>query len=122
MPLNKKTSLYLIFLWKLYFACFRAIPEEGAASKNPGGVKKLIFCSGKVAITIDELRKEKKVEDKVAVCRIEQVYPFPYDIVLKEADKYKQAKVCFVQEEHKNQGPWLFCRLRIENLLEKKIE
>ncbi|CAH2074716.1 unnamed protein product, partial [Iphiclides podalirius] len=100
----------------------RAIPEAGPASKNPGGVKKLIFCSGKVAITIDELLKEKKLQDKVAMCRIEQLYPFPYDIVLKEFCKYPKARVAFCQEEHKNQGPWLYCKVRMENLFGKKIE
>ncbi|KAL0893530.1 hypothetical protein ABMA27_013726 [Loxostege sticticalis] len=99
----------------------RAIPEMGPASKKPEGVKKLIFCSGKVAITIDELRKEKKLEDKIAMCRIEQLYPFPYDVALKEFCKYEKAKVFFCQEEHKNQGPWQFCRLRLENLFGKKI-
>ncbi|XP_075970043.1 2-oxoglutarate dehydrogenase, mitochondrial-like [Anticarsia gemmatalis] len=100
----------------------RAIPEDGPASKNPKEVKKLLFCSGNVAIKIDDVRKEKKLEDKIAMCRIEQVYPFPYDVVLKEFCKYEQAKVCFCQEEHKNQGPWVFCRPRLENLLGKKVE
>ncbi|XP_049867197.1 2-oxoglutarate dehydrogenase complex component E1-like [Pectinophora gossypiella] len=100
----------------------RAIPESGPASQNPKDVKKLIFCSGKVYIMITDIRKEKKLEDKIAVCRIEQLYPFPYDIVLREACKYDKAKVCFCQEEHKNQGPWLWVKVRIENLLGKKVE
>ncbi|XP_026329029.1 2-oxoglutarate dehydrogenase, mitochondrial-like, partial [Hyposmocoma kahamanoa] len=100
----------------------RAIPESGPASKNPEGVKKLIFCSGKVAITIDELRKEKKLEDKIAMCRIEQMYPFPYDICLKEAAKYSKAKVAYCQEEHKNCGPLFFARPRLRNLLGTEIE
>lgn len=100
----------------------RLIPESGPASKKPKDVKKLIFCSGKVAITIDELRKEKKLEDKIALSRIEQLYPFPYDLVLKEFCKYDKARVVFCQEEHKNQGPWTFVRTRLENLIGKKIE
>ncbi|XP_052756857.1 2-oxoglutarate dehydrogenase complex component E1-like isoform X1 [Galleria mellonella] len=99
----------------------RAIRESGPASKKPEGVKKLIFCSGKVAITISELVKEKKLEDKIAMCRIEQLYPFPYDIVLKEYCRYENAKVFFCQEEHKNQGPWPFVKVRLENLFGKKI-
>ncbi|XP_053625470.1 2-oxoglutarate dehydrogenase, mitochondrial-like [Plodia interpunctella] len=99
----------------------RAIPESGPASQKPEGVKKLLFVSGKVAITVDELRKEKKLEDQIAMCRIEQLYPFPYDVVLREYCKYEKAKVFFCQEEHKNQGPWPFCGVRISNLLGKKI-
>ncbi|KAJ8722985.1 hypothetical protein PYW07_004165 [Mythimna separata] len=99
----------------------RVIPEEGPASKNPGGVKKLIFCTGNVAIKINDLRKEKKLESKIAMCRIEQLYPFPYDLILKEFCKYEKAKVVWCQEEHKNQGAWIFVRLRMENLLKMKI-
>ncbi|KAI8435368.1 hypothetical protein MSG28_003687 [Choristoneura fumiferana] len=99
----------------------RAIKESGPAAQSPEGVQKLIFCSGKVSITIDELRKEKKLEDKIAMCRIEQLYPFPYDIVLQEFCRYPKAKVFFCQEEHKNQGPWIFCKVRMENLFGKKI-
>ncbi|XP_045515713.1 2-oxoglutarate dehydrogenase, mitochondrial-like [Pieris brassicae] len=99
----------------------RAIGDTGPASKRPKEVKKLIFCSGKVAITIDDLLKEKKLQDKIAVCRIEQLYPFPYDLVLKEFCKYDSAKVFYCQEEHKNQGPWLFVKVRLENLFGKKI-
>lgn len=100
----------------------RVIRETGPASKDPKNVKKLIFCSGKVAIIIDELRKEKKLQDKIALCRIEQLYPFPYDLILKEFCFYPSAKVAFCQEEHKNQGPWTFVRNRLENLFGKKVE
>ncbi|KAJ8725375.1 hypothetical protein PYW08_003558 [Mythimna loreyi] len=99
----------------------RVIPEEGPASKNPAEVKKLIFCSGNVAIKIHELRKEKNLESKIAMCRIEQLYPFPYDLILKEYSKYEKAKKVWCQEEHKNQGPWIFVKVRMENLFETKL-
>ncbi|KAL4714161.1 hypothetical protein ACJJTC_008515 [Scirpophaga incertulas] len=100
----------------------RVICEKGPAAKCPQNVRKLIFCSGKVAITIDELRKEKKLEDKIAMCRIEQLFPFPYDLVLREMCRFQKAQVFFCQEEHKNQGPWLFCKNRLENLFGRKIK
>ncbi|OWR47555.1 2-oxoglutarate dehydrogenase [Danaus plexippus plexippus] len=114
------TSPFKDFLLGTQFQ--RVIRETGPASKDPKNVKKLIFCSGKVAIIIDELRKEKKLQDKIALCRIEQLYPFPYDLILKEFCFYPSAKVAFCQEEHKNQGPWTFVRNRLENLFGKKVE
>lgn len=105
----------------MYFL-FRVIPEDGPASKKPENVKKLIFCAGSVAIKINDVRKEKKLEEKIAICRIEQLYPFPYDLVLKEFCKYEKAKKAWCQEEHRNQGAWLFCKVRMENLFEEKIE
>ena len=98
------------------------IPEDGPASKDPKGVTKLIFCTGNVAIKVHEERKLKKLEKKLAICRIEQLYPFPYDLVLKEYSKYEKAKKAWCQEEHKNQGPWPFVKVRMENLFETKIE
>ncbi|CAH0604432.1 unnamed protein product [Chrysodeixis includens] len=100
----------------------RVIPEDGPASKKPQNVVKLIFCAGSVAIKINDVRKEKKLEEKIAICRIEQLYPFPYDLVLKEFCKYEKAKKIWCQEEHRNQGAWLYCKVRMENLFEEKIE
>jgi len=31
--------------------------------------------------------------------------------------KYKKAKICFAQEEHKNMGPYSFCKPRLASLL-----
>lgn len=49
------------------------IPEEGPATKNASGVKKLIFCSGKVYYDLTAARKEAGLEDVIAISRVEQV-------------------------------------------------
>ena len=54
----------------------RVIPESGAASDNAEGVKKLMFCSGKVYYDIIKERSNRGFDDKVAVSRIEQVCCF----------------------------------------------
>lgn len=51
----------------------RIIPEEGVAAEGPSGVKRLIFCSGKVYYDLKKSRKERGLEDKVAIARVEQV-------------------------------------------------
>lgn len=51
----------------------RVIPDKGPASRDPKGVKRLIFCSGKVFYDIIKIIKEKGLESKIAVTRIEQV-------------------------------------------------
>lgn len=49
------------------------IPEKGVAANNAAGVKRLIFCSGKVYYDLTAARKEAGLEDKIAISRLEQV-------------------------------------------------
>lgn len=51
----------------------RLIPASGPASQNADNVKKLVFCSGKVYYDFIKEVKEKKIEDKIAIARVEQV-------------------------------------------------
>lgn len=51
----------------------RVIPEEGAATQNPNGVKRLLFCSGKVYYDLKKARTERNTDDKIAIARMEQV-------------------------------------------------
>lgn len=51
----------------------RLIPEEGTASQNPAGVKRIIFCTGKVYYDLTKQRNSKEMEATVAIVRVEQV-------------------------------------------------
>ncbi|CAG9859940.1 unnamed protein product [Phyllotreta striolata] len=95
----------------------RLIPDAGPASSNAGEVKKLIFCIGKVYYDAAKAVKAKKMEAEIAVSRIEQIAPFPFDLAKKELEKYKQATVHFLQEEHKNQGFWDHVDPRLRTIL-----
>ncbi|XP_076684984.1 oxoglutarate dehydrogenase Nc73EF isoform X3 [Andrena cerasifolii] len=95
----------------------RVIPEEGAASQNPSNVKRVLFCSGKVYYDLKKARTEKQMDDKVAIARVEQISPFPYDLVKKESAKYPNADLVWAQEEHKNQGAWTYVQPRFHTAL-----
>ena len=101
--LNKKPT-FIIFI-SLGTSFKRIYPEEGVASENPNEVKKIIFCSEKTYYDLFNERKNNKLESQIAIIRIEQLCPFPFDLIRTELEKYKNAKVCFAQEEHKNMGP-----------------
>ncbi len=75
------------------------------ASENPDQVKKILFCSGKTYYDLFNERTKTKLESQIAIIRIEQLCPFPFDLVRIEFEKYQNAKICFAQEEHKNMGP-----------------
>ena len=52
--------------------------------------------------------------DRIAIARVEQICPFPYDGVIAEMAKYPNARVTWVQEEHKNMGAWSYVQPRFE--------
>ncbi|KAF7400408.1 hypothetical protein HZH66_005592 [Vespula vulgaris] len=95
----------------------RVIPEEGPATNNASNVKRLVFCSGKVYYDLKKARAEKTLDDQVAIARVEQISPFPYDLVKKEAAKYPNAELIWSQEEHKNQGAWTYVQPRFHTAL-----
>ncbi|XP_034189450.1 oxoglutarate dehydrogenase Nc73EF isoform X1 [Osmia lignaria lignaria] len=95
----------------------RVIPEEGPATQNPNNVKRVLFCSGKVFYDLKKSRAERQLEDKIAIARVEQISPFPYDLVKKEAAKYPNAELIWAQEEPKNQGGWTYVQPRFNTAL-----
>ncbi|XP_066991085.1 2-oxoglutarate dehydrogenase complex component E1 isoform X2 [Anabrus simplex] len=95
----------------------RVIPDSGPASENPSTVKKLVFCSGKVYYDLKKAREEKKLTGDIAIARVEQISPFPYDLVKSECAKYPNAELVWAQEEAKNQGSWAYVQPRFHTAL-----
>lgn len=94
----------------------RVIPDE-EVSKNPENVKRLIFCSGKVYYELIKERNTRGLDKEMAISRIEQLFPFPWDLVSEEIQKYPNADIIYSQEEHKNQGYWSFIEPHVECIL-----
>uniref|UniRef100_A0A2S2R3P9 oxoglutarate dehydrogenase (succinyl-transferring) n=1 Tax=Sipha flava TaxID=143950 RepID=A0A2S2R3P9_9HEMI len=90
----------------------RVIPENGPTSKSVCGVSRLIFCSGKVYYDLIKSRQDRNLQDVVAISRVEQLSPFPFDLVKEECTKYENADIVWVQEELNNQGAWLYVKPR----------
>jgi len=86
-----------------------AHPQEITTSDQ---VKKVVFCSGKIYYELLEKRREAEVDD-VAIVRIEQLSPFPFDKVAENVKLYPNAEVVWAQEEPKNMGCWYFVQDRI---------
>jgi 2-oxoglutarate dehydrogenase E1 component len=94
----------------------RAIDDVEAASQA-AKVRRLVLCSGKVAVDLftSERRKDNP---HVAIVRVEQLYPFPDDLIREVMDRYSNAReVCWVQEEPENMGAWEFVRPLLEPII-----
>ena len=75
-------------------------------------VRKLLLCSGKLYYELHKARAEGEHSD-IAIARVEQLAPFPFDYCAEEINKYPNAEVVWVQEEPKNMGYWTYVRPRI---------
>ncbi len=72
------------------------------------GVKKVVLCCGKIYHELAARREEIARKD-VAIVRVEQVYPFHTELAREILAKYpKDAELCWVQEEPRNMGAFLF--------------
>lgn len=98
----------------------RVIPDSGPASKNPEKVRKLLFCTGKVYYELVKERNKRGLEEDIAVTRVEQISPFPFDLVRAEHQKYDNAQVVWAQEEPMNMGYWTYVSPRLLNAVGPK--
>ncbi|KAI9009966.1 oxoglutarate dehydrogenase, E1 component [Phycomyces nitens] len=88
-------------------------PETLAAPEN---IKKHIFCSGQVYYALLRARDQNKIDD-IAISRVEQLNPFPYEQIKEHADKYPNAEIVWCQEEPLNMGSWSHVNPRIATAL-----
>uniref|UniRef100_A0A8V5H7S2 2-oxoglutarate dehydrogenase complex component E1 n=1 Tax=Melopsittacus undulatus TaxID=13146 RepID=A0A8V5H7S2_MELUD len=97
----------------------RVIPDSGPAAQNPEQVKRVLFCTGKVYYDLTRERKARQMEADVAITRVEQLSPFPFDLLQREAEKYPAAELVWCQEEHKNQGYYDYVKPRLRTTINR---
>jgi 2-oxoglutarate dehydrogenase E1 component len=95
---------------------WQPVIDDAERAPNAAGVRRLILCSGKVAV--DLLTSPRRTESTgVAVCRVEQLYPLPVSDIHATIERYPRLQeVVWVQEEPENMGAWEFVRPQIEGL------
>ncbi|KAL1323090.1 hypothetical protein HN51_068118 [Arachis hypogaea] len=90
----------------------RLIKDQNDHSDLEEGIRRLVLCSGKVYYELDEHRTKVEAKD-VAICRVEQLCPFPYDLVQRELKRYPNAEVVWCQEEPMNMGGYSYVLPRL---------
>lgn len=99
---------------------FYNVIAETEESIKPAGVKRVVFCSGKVYYELLEERRKREISD-VAIVRVEQLYPFPHqemDETLKDYQHVTDFVWC--QEEPQNQGAWYCSQHHFRAAIPKK--
>jgi 2-oxoglutarate dehydrogenase E1 component len=80
-------------------------------------VRRLVLCSGKLAYDLFDARNAAG-DKNTAIVRIEQLYPFPGDPLVKRLERMANLEeVVWAQEEPRNNGSWFFVEELIENCL-----
>jgi 2-oxoglutarate dehydrogenase E1 component len=88
----------------------RVLPD--AARDSSAEVRRVLLCSGKVYYELDARRRELGRHD-VAIVRLEQFYPCPYQQLRAALAGYRDGTpVVWVQEEPENMGAWWFLRMQ----------
>ena len=87
---------------------------------KPEEVKRVVLCSGKIYYDLRAKRREEGMKN-VVIIRLEQLYPFPEDLLHSVLKKYKNYEaVVWCQEEPKNMGAWFPSQHHMENVIRRK--
>ena len=96
---------------------FQPVLPQPGLGHHPEKVKRLILCSGKIAIDLAEELQKGEANESLMILRVEELYPFPMKEIAHWIQKYANLKeIAWVQEEPKNMGAWSFVEPEIHAL------
>ena len=81
----------------------------------PPSVRRVLLCSGRIYYELTAEREARGAYD-VAIVRVEQLSPFPYQELREEIARWPNAQVVWAQEEAMNYGAWSYVRPRLERV------
>ena len=97
-------------LFKFTEGKFKDVYEEQYDNIKAKKVDRVVMCSGKVFYELLTRRQDDQINN-VAILRLEQLYPFPLELLKLELAKYPNSKeLIWCQEEPINQGAWYTSR------------
>ncbi|CAI2171207.1 12311_t:CDS:2 [Funneliformis geosporum] len=95
----------------------RFIPDPHPETlESPEKITRHVLCSGQVYYALLKARDQNKMSH-VVISRLEQICPFPYDLLSEHVDKYPNAQLIWAQEEPLNSGSWTYVAPRIRTLM-----
>ena len=97
---------------------FHRVLRNEITKEEEKKINRIIICSGKLYFELqDYIQKLQK--ENVFILRLEQIYPFPYDVFSKEFKRFVECEIIWCQEEPKNMGAYGFVKRRIESVMKE---
>ena len=101
---------------------FEFVLDDPRAAERRDAVERLVLCSGKVYYDID-LHDKREGATKVAIARVELLYPFAREQIVQLIAGYPNLKeIVWVQEEPQNMGAWKVTSRRMPELVPDGVE
>jgi 2-oxoglutarate dehydrogenase E1 component len=96
---------------------FEPVLDDQLAQTNADKVTRLILCTGKVYVDLVS-SPDRADADRVAIARVEQLYPFPGAELTAVLSRYRNLReVVWLQEEPRNMGAWTYMAPRLRDLI-----
>ena len=95
---------------------FHRVLRNKITKEKEKKINRIIICSGKLYFELQDHIEELQKEN-VFILRLEQIYPFPYDVFSKELKRFTDCEIIWCQEEPKNMGAYGFVKRRIESVM-----
>lgn len=109
-------------LQDLEHEAFKPVLDDPLALNHARAVRRVVLCTGKIAIDIFAHKLRQEVQD-VAIVRVEMLYPFPGQTLREVLKNYPEAQeVVWVQEEPLNMGAWNYMTSQLTTLFGPTIE
>ncbi|MEN8159756.1 MAG: thiamine pyrophosphate-dependent enzyme, partial [Myxococcota bacterium] len=108
---------------------FQPVLDDPAIT-DPGGVRHLLLCWGKVYYDLLAHREQRdgvgegegEARGDVAIVRVEELYPWPAAALARVRDRHPNAeRLVWVQEEPANMGGWEFVRELLRELWQREF-
>jgi 2-oxoglutarate dehydrogenase E1 component len=101
---------------------FQPVLDDARVQGNPERVRRVLLCSGKIAIDLFN-HESLKQTNEIALVRVEQLYPFPQKELQQILAHYpKTREIFWVQEEPHNMGAWSYIAPRLAEVVQSQIK
>ncbi len=96
---------------------FQSVINDARAAARSETITRLVLCSGKVYTDLVGTEQYTHAE-RVAVVRVEELYPFPEEDLRRVMGGYPNLQeITWLQEEPCNMGAWIYMASRIKDIL-----